>query len=292
MQLDYSTITTQFDTNPRQQIADIRDVYALIQNPPVFHSKDSIPLWRFVTLNGRPGRCDDIYSAVTAICVEYDDGQISPESFLESHQDDVFMWYTTWSHTELAPRFRVILPLKSPITWADYKLIKADLLALFPGCDPSTFANWQKIPCARAGYRYGLNTLSAKLIDLSSMVRLARMRAAADRGVSLSAAAQREATLRRSDAASIWSIERRREYCRDTLNPRLNERRNAIPLHEGRYYPTLSFITYMAALTWPDNGLPIYSEADAYEWLRYWMRDRKQARKIDAMVHSFFRNRK
>lgn len=291
MQLDFSTITTQFDTNPRQQIADIRDVYAVIQHPAVYHSKEAIPLWRFVTLNGKPGRCDDVYSAVTAICIEYDDGHISPESFLESHQDDVFMWYTTWSHTELAPRFRVILPLKSPITWADYKLIKADLLALFPGCDQSTFSNWQKTPCARAGYRYGLNTLSAKPLDVSSLVRLAKIRAAADNGLSLARGAVREASVRRSDANSTWSIEKRRTYCQDVLGPRIKERLDAIPLREGRYHPTLSFITYLASLTWPDLGTPIYSEQDAYQMLRYWMADLRQARKIDSMVHRFFRHR-
>lgn len=294
MQLDYSTITTQFDTNPRQQIADIRDVYAAIQHPAIYHSKDSIPLWRFVTLNGKPGRRDDVYSAVTAICIEYDDGVVTLESFIEAHQDDVFMWYTTWSHTEEVPRFRVILPLKSPITWADYKLIKADLLALFPSCDMSAFSNWQKVPCARAGYRYGLNTLSAKLLDLSSMVQLAKMRAAADAGVSLSRQAQREATLRRMGADGTWTRERRTRYCKDKLYPKLKELLDQIPLRSGRHQALMNFITYMAALTWPGTQIYIYSSRDAEIWLRPWfcINDKAVEQKINLMIHRFFGNRK
>lgn len=291
MQLDYSTITTQFDTAPRQQIADIRDVWESIQHPASFPSKESIPLWRFVTLNGRPGRCDDIYTAVTAMTVEYDDGIVTPEQFAEAHRDDVFMAYTTWSHTEEKPRFRVILPLKTPVAWGDYKLIKNDLLALFPGCDPSSASNWQKIPTARPGYRCELNALGAGLLDVTPIVRLAKIRAAADNGLSLARGAVREASVRRSDANSTWSIEKRRTYCQDVLGPRIKERLDAIPLREGRYHPTLSFITYLASLTWPDLGTPIYSEQDAYQMLRYWMADLRQARKIDAMVHRFFGHR-
>ena len=88
--------------------------------------------------------------------------------------------------------------------------------------------------------------------------------------------------------------ERATRYCESNLYPKLKALLDQIPLREGRHQALMNFITYMAALTWPDTQIYIYSERDAHIWLAPWFHvgDRAVENKIDSIIHSFFKNRK
>ena len=292
----YSTIRSKFDTCPNEHEDSWETICSQVTRPRVFPVRDAIPLWRFVTLNGREGRTDDVCQETTAVTVEYDDSPVSIEEFITRYSARQFALYTTPSHTPEAPRFRAVFPLATSVLFKDAKLIRAKLNKLFQGCDESSMSNWQRIPGVTpttALYQYYTNDVPDRL-NLDASIRAARMTAAADAGLLAARRGQEEARVRRMGRSGEWTAEGRRKYCEDKLGPKLKALRDQIPPRSGRHQALMNFITYMAALTWPGTDIKIYSERDAETWLRSWfcIGDRAVERKINSMIIRFFSNRR
>lgn len=295
--ITYSTIRSRYDKSPSEREASWEKLVKLVAAPCTFPAKDDIPLWRFVSLNGRKGRTDDCYDKTTAVTVEFDDGGlVSISDFIAKYRSRQFILYTTPSHTAECHRFRAIFPLNHPVPFKDAKLIRAKLNTLFQGCDESSMSNWQRVPGVTPTtieYQYYINDVTERL-DLDASIKAARMTAAADAGLLAARMGQREGQSRRMNTDGSWTRERQTRYCESRLYPKLKALLEQIPLREGRHQALMNFITYMAAQTWPGTRIYIYGERDAQIWLVAWFRlgDRAVEQKINSMVHRFFRNRK
>lgn len=293
--ITYSTIRTRYDKSPFEHETSWETLVKLVVLPGTFPAKDDIPLWRFVSLNGQPGRTDDCYDQTTAVTVEFDDGLVSISDFIAKYRSRQFILYTTPSHISDCPRFRAIFPLEHPVPFKDAKLIRAKLNRLFSGCDESSMSNWQRVPGVTpntAEYQYYINDVGDRL-NLDASIKAAKMTAAADAGLLAARRCQGEAQSRRMGTDGSWTRERMTRYCEDTLYPKLKALLEQIPLREGRHQALMNFITYMSALTWPGTQVYIYSSRDAHIWLRPWfcINDKAVEQKIDSMATWFFRNR-
>ena len=294
--ITYSTIRTRYDKNPSEREVSWEKLIKLVTAPCTWLAKDDIPLWRFISLNGKEGRNDDCYDKTTAVTVEFDDGLVTISDFIAKYRSRQFVLYTTPSHNADCPRFRAIFPLNHPVPFKDTKLIRAKLNRLFQGCDESSMSNWQRVPGVTpttTEYQYYINDVTERL-DLDASIKASKMTAAADAGLLAARKGQQEAQSRRMGTDGSWTRERATRYCEDKLYPKLKEKLDQIPLREGRHQALMNFITYMSALTWPGTQIYIYSSRDAENWLRPWfcINDRKIELKINTMIHRFFGNRR
>ena len=94
------------------------------------HRLRTAPLWSPVELS-EPRRASACVRNVTALVLDYDDdAALTVPEALERWDGWERVGYTTWSHSEEAPRCRVVLPLFRPIPgewWADlYRSILRD----------------------------------------------------------------------------------------------------------------------------------------------------------------------
>lgn len=142
---------------------------------PLCVPKEQLPAVMFAEPSGAQGRGHDAVGDVTSIVLEYDGGK-TPEDFLRENRGLVFTWYTTSSHTEDNPRFRVVLPLTEPVPFSDVRERRELLQRRFPGHDPMSVLNWQGLPNRlNAQYRWGSNAGNGQAYyDWSEVQQIAR----------------------------------------------------------------------------------------------------------------------
>lgn len=154
-------ITTQYDPSVRKVEIDLE---ALVSRPSFAHYKDKIPQIQFFQLaeGSLPKRDSTQYTLVSALILDYDSGK-SIQSFIEEYSSFKFYLYTTHSHSSKCTKFRVIMPLETPIPYSliHDRLVKKTLVEYFNGCDASGFSNFHKIPAinpkADTPYVYHIN---------------------------------------------------------------------------------------------------------------------------------------
>ena len=97
----------------------------------------SAPLWAPHRLRSGQTRSTAAVLDVWALVLDYDEGQ-TLEDALALWPDAEAMAYTTWSHTDQAPRCRLVLPLRYPIAGSIWSAVHADVVrAADPACkDP------------------------------------------------------------------------------------------------------------------------------------------------------------
>lgn len=93
---------------------------ALTMQRPKPADKRQCPAWSPVKLKpGATKRGLDSVAEVSCLVLDYD-GTADVSSALDVWRGNCLLWHTSWSHTPEIPRFRVVLPLASPIpagTW-------------------------------------------------------------------------------------------------------------------------------------------------------------------------------
>lgn len=154
-------ISSQYD--PFVKKVDI-NLEALVSRPSFAHYKDKIPQIQFWTLaEGAPLKRDSSnYTSVSALILDYDSGK-SIQSFIDQYSSFKFYLYTTFSNSSKCTKFRVIMPLETPIPYSliHDRLVKKTLCEYFAGCDASGFSNFHKIPAinpkADTPYTYHIN---------------------------------------------------------------------------------------------------------------------------------------
>lgn len=125
--------------------------------PRKYKEKSDIPLWSFYTIRrgvdaekAKDGKhlraCNNNMVDVCALQIDYDDGMVSIQDFVEDHRGTVFAAYTSPGHKVGYPKFRVIIPLAKPLpnAYLASRAVREYLLAMFPGCDQSTINTFRK----------------------------------------------------------------------------------------------------------------------------------------------------
>lgn len=134
---------------------------------PSTKSKENLEQWMFIDLIDPMiiRRNLTNYNNCFAIIIEFDnkDGAyVSIDDFKAKYAHLSWILHTTSSHTATQHKYRVILPLDEPTpyrVWHNYQ-VRAEMQVYFPGIDPSSFSNFQKIPAYpanKADYQYIVN---------------------------------------------------------------------------------------------------------------------------------------
>ncbi len=103
------------------------------------HRLAECPLWAPHVIRQGGRRCAAHTLEVTALVLDYDDG-VDVRTALARWEPYRAVAYTTWSHTPDAPRCRLVLPLKSPVTgsvWSAVYRAQRDAGSDGACCDPS-----------------------------------------------------------------------------------------------------------------------------------------------------------
>ena len=145
-----------------------------LEHPLIVPDKDHAPLAIYGTLvdspeldtdSGRPRVIGANVASLFAIQLDFDSGK-SIDEFAEEHASLQWSLYTSYSHgfKEGGDRFRVIIPLKSPMPCdlLGCQRVRKSLMFNFPGTDQSCWdrGHWQIAPCIRsegAPYRFMKN---------------------------------------------------------------------------------------------------------------------------------------
>lgn len=111
-----------------------------LTQPKVCATKATLPAFSPVRLDGT--RKDENVRAVSMLVLDYDGGQVSAQSARTLFSKYRGVVYTTFSHREEAPKYRIVLPLRSAVRSADALslLRKLHKWARSQGlpCDPTT----------------------------------------------------------------------------------------------------------------------------------------------------------
>lgn len=158
----------------------------MIKHPRFFKGNGSeIQLWSFYTLIDSPvcgefgyprGIADNVKDVV---CMQIDfDGGRTMQSFAKEFKDYKWGLYTSKSHSSALHKFRVVMPLETPIARELFsnKKSKEWLMEIFSGCDKTTFDRWRKqrvpyvTPESVHGYKSHINDGKLFSIDRSILI--------------------------------------------------------------------------------------------------------------------------
>jgi len=167
-----------------------KDVVRFISQPKKYPDKPSIPLWSFYSLTNRTDRerakdgvhwraCSANMEELNALQIDYDSGVMTIDQFVTDHSGLVYGLYTSPSHTDEHEKFRVVVPLKTPILNAFLAKgrIREMLLAMFPECDKTTINTFRKqrmpaVPLSGANYRFVIGEGERMSLDMAELARL------------------------------------------------------------------------------------------------------------------------
>ena len=151
---------------------------------PGVEDKRQLPAWSPATLAPGARRANDAVEALSAIVLDYDQGGVSVAEALAPWASWPALAHTSWSHTEEAPRFRLVVPLARPCPrsawrwvwhWAagvaagaiDGACKDASRMYFLPGCPRIDASRWAVVQdpggqlCDPDWHRQSADTLAA-----------------------------------------------------------------------------------------------------------------------------------
>jgi len=167
-----------------------KDVVRFVSQPKKYPDKPSIPLWSFYSLVNRVDRerakdnyhwraCSANMEQINALQIDYDSGVMTIDQFVADHTGLVYALYTSPSHTDEHEKFRVVIPLKTPIlnAYLAKGRIRETLLGMFPECDRTTINTFRKqrmpaLPLSGANYRFVIGEGERLELDAAELARL------------------------------------------------------------------------------------------------------------------------
>lgn len=167
-----------------------KDIVRMVRSPRKFPDKPSIPLWSFYGLVPRQDRekatdrthyraCGANMAVVNALQIDYDAGTMTIDRFVDDHLGLDYALYTSPSHTEAHPKFRVVIPLSAPMlnAYLTRGRVRDYLLDMFPECDRSTINSFRKQrmpaqPLSGDAYRCEIGEGSRLTLDMAEIARL------------------------------------------------------------------------------------------------------------------------
>ena len=144
---------TQMYTNMAVQLIEVdltmEQIWHACQHP-VSLPKDEVPLWNFISIkDGMPHeRHWENYGKIFAIILDFDGG-LSIQDFEDRYSRYSYFLYTSSSHKDWYHRYRVVLPLAEPLSYANtfrQTYTKKSIYAIFPEADKTCLSNFHKIP--------------------------------------------------------------------------------------------------------------------------------------------------
>jgi hypothetical protein len=173
-----------------ERIGVWKDVVRFVSQPRKYPDKPSIPLWSFYGLVPRADRelskdrvhyraCGANMAVVNALQIDYDSGVMTLDRFIDDHLGLDYALYTSPSHTQAHQKFRVVIPLKTPLlnAYLFRGKVRGYLLSMFPECDQSTINTFRKqrmpaVPLTGEAYRYNIGEGSRLELDMAEIARL------------------------------------------------------------------------------------------------------------------------
>lgn len=121
-----------------------------IENPTSVDNKTDLGLWNFATIpidkqisagSWERTSLNKAFTGTLILVLDYDDGVITPQNFVERFGAFEFHLHTSFSHTPEVPKFRVIMPLEAPLSVEQLSVIRKTDLAekLFGPVDKTCF---------------------------------------------------------------------------------------------------------------------------------------------------------
>lgn len=135
--LHLSAFDNAFDNQPKGRDTSLAAFVRALTTFPVIAAanKRDLPAWspaRFLAGTERKSR--NVID-LSALVLDHDDGD--PDAALAGWSGSITVVHSTWSHTERAPRFRVVVPLAAPIPAARWRAAWALASARAPDADPT-----------------------------------------------------------------------------------------------------------------------------------------------------------
>lgn len=132
------------------------------------------PLWSPAELETGSTRADANVIAVHALVLDFDGAGVSLAEAADRFPGYARAGHTSWSHTEAAPRCRLVLPLLEPVPGRLWKATYARVLELpeAAGADPATVdpSRAYFLPAVGAGGRYQATDYGGAWLDLRPLV--------------------------------------------------------------------------------------------------------------------------
>lgn len=110
------------------EVVDFKELLTTVYNAP----KEDLPLFNFSNNTSATYKSGD---KTNAIVLDYDDGTITYEQFIQKHRDYKMFVYTTSSNSTECSKFRVVFQLSA---YYDFDDIELAVKTNFPGVDPCT----------------------------------------------------------------------------------------------------------------------------------------------------------
>lgn len=169
-----------------------KDLVHLIEHPLIREDKSQCPLAAFAipAMPWTPSDDDpdsmaataENTTAYTAIQLDYDDGLVTIDQWIDEHKDIQFYLFSSYNHIVKGERFKVILPLAEPLDQNDMGgAYKCYMMTQFPHCDATCFdrAHFQLLPCISREnidkYCYCINDVTKKYrVDIDAVKATAR----------------------------------------------------------------------------------------------------------------------
>jgi hypothetical protein len=151
--VEISTFDHAWDIAPKPVRCSVGGLVRALTTFPVLRVADkrALPGWSPALFAPGATRRADAVRAMSCLVLDVDDGD--PEAAFAPWSGLLVVMHTTWSHTPVAPRFRVVLPLARPVPadrWAEaWAWAAARTVAADPACkDPSRLYFRPAVPSA------------------------------------------------------------------------------------------------------------------------------------------------
>jgi hypothetical protein len=135
--LHISAFDNAFDNQPKGRDTSLAAFVRALTTFPVIAAanKLDLPAWSPARFKAGTERKSRNVIDVGALVFDHDEGD--PDAALAGWAGCIAVVHSTWSHTERAPRFRVVVPLATPIAANRWRAAWALAAARAPGADPA-----------------------------------------------------------------------------------------------------------------------------------------------------------
>lgn len=272
----FDNVLREFDICPKKMVEQ-----------PTNLPKDKCSLVKFVTVlpssNGK--RTQENYDKVLALELDFD-SNVSIKEFQERYSKFEYYLYTTSSHSKHNNKFRVIVPLKFPVSFRVYsdKLFLECLTIFWEGIDVSSFKNFHNMPNKPQNgeeYYYKINTgefWSFELLE-KNYKRLERKK----KSIELLRKMQKDDNKKNSNLS-----EHQKNCYKNAVLENIRKELKAIPQYQNgsRYNSLVSVTGKMCSAKYPD-GEYIFELWDIKDWII----GHTKGKNVENMVEQIFRKR-
>ncbi|MFZ5477204.1 MAG: hypothetical protein ACOZNI_10555 [Myxococcota bacterium] len=135
--LHVSAFDNAYDNQPKGRTTTLSAFVRALTTFPVIAvaNKLDLPAWSPARFPAATERRSRNVIDVHALVFDHDDGD--PDAALAGWAGCIAVVHSTWSHTERAPRFRVVVPLARPIPASRWRAALELAAARAPGADPA-----------------------------------------------------------------------------------------------------------------------------------------------------------